>query len=102
MPINVFANSSSSYGNGNKIDTSSFAQKPHLRTNYIQSNIEEDIDLKKQYRINYLPDPISKREAFCENYVGNNFDDPSILKISILLYILTSMTKISIIFALLK
>ena len=61
MPINVFDNSSSN--NDNKIDTSLFVQKPYLRTNYIESNIEEDIDLKNQYRIKNLPDPISIREA---------------------------------------
>ena len=27
-----------------KIDTSLFVQKPYLRTNYLESNIEEDID----------------------------------------------------------
>ena len=45
MPINVFGNSSRD-NNNNKIDTSLFVQKPYLRTNYIESNIEEDIDLK--------------------------------------------------------
>ena len=49
MPINVFGNSSND--NNNKIDTSLFVQKPCPRTNYIESNIEEDIDLKNQYRI---------------------------------------------------
>ena len=49
MPINVFGNSS--INSGNKIDTSLFVQKPYLRTNYIESNIEEDLDLKNQYRI---------------------------------------------------
>ena len=44
MPINVFGNSSNN--SDNKIDTSLFVQKPYLRTNYIESNIEEDIDLK--------------------------------------------------------
>ena len=44
MPINVFGNSSRD--NNNKIDTSLFVQKPYLRTNYLESNIEEDIDLK--------------------------------------------------------
>ena len=62
MPINVFGNSSSSYDNGNKIDTSLFVQKPYLRTNYIEANIEEDIDLKNQFRIKNLLDPISIRE----------------------------------------
>ena len=47
MPINVFGNSFSSYDKGNKIDSSLFVQKTYLRTNYIESNIEEDIDLKK-------------------------------------------------------
>ena len=50
MPINVFGNSSSSYDK-NKIDTSLFVQKLYLRTNYIEANIEEDIDLKNQFRI---------------------------------------------------
>ena len=61
MPINVFGNSS--HDNNNKIDTSLFVQKPYLRSNYIEANIEEDIDLKNQYRIKNIPDPISIREA---------------------------------------
>ena len=78
MPINVFGNSSNN--TNNKIDTSLFVQKPYLRTNYIESNIEEDIDLKNQYRIKNLPDPISIREAASKNYVDNLFNDPSIIK----------------------
>ena len=46
MPINVFGNSSNN--SGNKIDTSLFVQKPYLRTNYIESSLEEDIDFKNQ------------------------------------------------------
>ena len=79
MPINVFGNSSSSYDN-NKIDTSLFVQKPYLRTNYIESNIEEDIDLKNEYRIKNIPDPISTTEACSKKYVDNLFNDPSIVK----------------------
>ena len=78
MPINVFGNSSNN--SENKIDTSLFVQKAYLRTNYIESNIEEDIDLKNQYRIKNLPDPISIREAASKNYVDKLFNDPSILK----------------------
>ena len=78
MPINVFGNSS--HDNNNKIDTSLFAQKPYLRTNYFESHIEEDIDLKNQFRIKSLPDPISIREACSKNYVNNLFNDPSIVK----------------------
>ena len=50
MPINVFGNSNSN-NSDIKIDTSLFVQKFYLRTNYIESNIEEDTDLKNQYRI---------------------------------------------------
>ena len=47
MPINVFRNSSH---DNNKIDANLFVQKPYMRTNYIEANIEADIDLRKQYR----------------------------------------------------
>ena len=78
MPINVFGNSSND--NGSKIDTSLFVQKPYLKHNYIEANIEEDIDLKNQFRIKNLLDPISVQEAASKNYVDNKFNDPSILK----------------------
>ena len=79
MFINVFSNSSSSYDN-NKIDTILFVQKPYLRTNYIESNIEEDINLKNQYRIKNIPDPISITEVCSKKYVDNLFNDPSLIK----------------------
>ena len=44
MPIKVFGNSFSTYDSGKKIQTFLFLQKPYLRTNYIEANIEEDID----------------------------------------------------------
>ena len=78
MPINVFGNSSNN--SDKKIDTSLFVQKPYLRTNYIESNIEEDIDLKNQFRIKNLPDPISIGEPVSKRYVDNKFNDPSIIK----------------------
>ena len=80
MPKNVFGNSSSSYDNGKKIDTSLFVQKPYLRTNYIEANIEEDFDLRKRCTIKNSPDPISIREAASKSYVDNKFTDPSIMK----------------------
>ena len=79
MTINVFGNSNSNE-NGKKIDTSLFVQKPSLRTNYIESNIEGDIDLKNQFRIKHLPDPVSEREPVSKNFVDNKFNDPSIIK----------------------
>ena len=78
MPINVFGNSSNN--SDKKIDTSIFVQKPYLRTNYIEANIEEDIDLKNQYRTKNVPDPIRIREFCSKNYVDNLFNNPSILK----------------------
>ena len=78
MPINVFGNSSNN--SEQKIDTSLFVKKPYLRTNYIESNIEEDIDLKIQFRTKNLPDPISIREPASKKYVDNLFNNPSILK----------------------
>ena len=78
MPINVFGKSS--HDNNDKIDISLFVQKPYLRTNFIESNIEEDIDLKNQYRIRNMPDPISIREACSKNYEENFFNNPSIIK----------------------
>ena len=78
MPINVFGNSSKN--NDNKIDTCLFVQKPYLRHNYIEANIEEDIDLKNQFRIKNLPDPTEKQDACSKKYVYNKFNDPSIIK----------------------
>ena len=79
MPINVFGNSSNNFDN-NKIDTSLFVQKPYLRTNYIEADIEEDIDLKNQYRIKNLPDPISIGEAASKNYIDNSIDEISLVR----------------------
>ena len=78
MLINVFGNSSNN--SDNKIDASLFVQNPYLRTNYIECNIEEDIDLKNQFRIKILPDPIGIREPTSKSYVDNLFNDPSILR----------------------
>ena len=78
MLINVFGNSSNN--SEQKIDTSLFVQKPYLRHNYIEANIEEDIDLKNHNRIKNLPAPISIREAPSKHYVDNLFNDQSILK----------------------
>ena len=62
MPINVFGNSYSKTSD-NKHDNRLFVQKPYLRTNYIESNIGEDIDLKNQHRNKNKPDPFSIRES---------------------------------------
>ena len=78
MPIYVFGNSSSSHDSGNIIDTSIFVQKPYLRTNYIESNIEEDIDMTNQFRMKKLPPPSLK--SVCKFYVDSYLNDPSIIR----------------------
>ena len=78
MPIIVFGNSSNN--SEQKIDTSMFVQKPYLRTNYIESNIEEDIDLKNQYRIKNLTNPINIHDACNKNYVDNSINEISLIR----------------------
>ena len=73
MPINVFGNSNSIDNNGKKIDTSLYVQKPYLRTNYIESNFEEDFNLKNQKRIINLHDPTKLQDACSKIYVDNIF-----------------------------
>ena len=63
-----------------KIDTSSFLHKPFLRTNWFESNIEEDLDLKNQFRNENLPDPTTIREVASNCYVDSKCDDPGIVK----------------------
>ena len=77
MPIRLFRNSSNN--SEKRIDTPLFVQKPYLRTNYIESKIE-DIDLKKQYIIKNLPDPISIRGKPSKKYVDSKFNDPILIK----------------------
>ena len=78
MPINEFG--SSSHDISEIIDTSLFVQKPYLRTNYLESNIEGDKDPKNQKRSKNIPDPVSIREAISKSYVDNSFNDSSISK----------------------
>ena len=78
MPINVFGFSSNF--SENKLNTSTFLQKPYLRTIYIEANIEEDIELKKQFRSKRLAEPISIREAASKLYIDYKIFDPSVIK----------------------
>ena len=68
MPINVFGVSNSN-DNGNKSNTSLFVQKLFLRTNFIESNFEEVIDLRNHFRIKNSPNPICIRDACTKNKV---------------------------------
>ena len=74
MPINVFGNSSSLNDN-NKIDTSRFVQKSYLKSNYIESDIDHDINLKNQYRIINLQNPINNKDAINKIYIDTKIAD---------------------------
>ena len=80
MPINVFGNSPSSLNDGKKSDTCFFVQNLYLKTNYLDSNIEEAINLKNQFRIKSLSCPIQNLDAVCNSDVENRLNDPSILR----------------------
>ena len=49
MPISVVGKNSNN--SETKIDTSPFVQKPYLKAIYLQSSIEENEDMKNQFRI---------------------------------------------------
>ena len=57
MPNILFGNSSSSNYSGKNIDPSVFVQKPYLRSNYMEANIEEDINMKNHFKIKNLLRP---------------------------------------------
>ena len=70
MPINVFGNSNSN-NSENKVDTSIFVQKSYLRSNYIESDLDHDIYLKKQYRIIKIPHPVNNQYIVNKLYIDN-------------------------------
>ena len=49
MPVNVFGSTLNI--SDSKIDTSLFVQIPYLRTNFIESNIAEAIDIKNHLEV---------------------------------------------------
>ena len=76
MPITVFGNSSSSNDNNNfKIDLSQYARKSYIRSNYIEADIDHDIDLKNQNRIINLQSPISDKDGVNRIYIDTKIAD---------------------------
>ena len=73
----MFGNSNSN-DHGSEIDTSLIVQKPFLKSSFNEAIIEEDIDLKNQFRIKNLPNCISIREATSKIFVDDKFNDPII------------------------
>ena len=74
MPINVFGNSSSSNDN-NKIDLSQYARKSYIRSNYTETDVDHDINLKNQYRNINIPNPINNKDAINKIYIDNKIAD---------------------------
>ena len=80
----VFGSSSSK--SDSQIDTSNFVKKSYLKTNYIQTNMDEGIDLKNQFYIKNLlsafnlDDAISKRFGDTNYLKISNYDNDSIVR----------------------
>ena len=55
---------STSRNTDNKVVTSLLFHKPYLKTKFIKTKIEEEIDMKNQFRINNLKDPFRQRSSF--------------------------------------
>ena len=77
MPIKVFGYSTSS-NDYSKKNRTVFVQTSYWRSNYFESNIEEDFDMKNQFRNKNLPCPLENRDAVCKSYVHSSLRDPSI------------------------
>ena len=75
MPINLFGNSSASNDINDKIDLSQYARKSYLRSNYIETDIDHDINLKNRYRIINLADAINDKEAINKIYIDIKIAD---------------------------
>ena len=78
MPINVVGSTSEKMEK--RIYTSSFVQNPYLGVYYIESNIEEDFDMKKQFEIEIIPISRCSQEDASMFHVADEFNDPSKIK----------------------
>ena len=78
MPISVFGKSSNV--SEIKIVNIQYVQKPYLRTNYIEKNIEEDLDLVNQFENKNLPCSQKNSDAVCESYVESGLNDPIVIR----------------------
>ena len=78
---------SSSSQSDSQIDTSNFVKKSYPKTNYIETNMEEDIDMKNQFYIKNLPNPINSNDCMNKIYADtnylkiSNYDNNSIVRI---------------------
>ena len=49
--------------------------RSYIRANYIESNLEEDIDMKDQFKILNLPNPTLLQDLATKYYVDNKTSD---------------------------
>ena len=70
--MNVFGSSSSSQSDS-QIDTTNFVKKSFLKTNYIEANLEENIDMKNQFYIKNLPSAINLDDAISKRFGDTNY-----------------------------
>ena len=73
MTLNVFGNSLTS--SNDKIDLSQYARKSYIRSNYIETDINHDIDLKNQYKLINIPNPINDKDSVNRIYVDSKIVD---------------------------
>ena len=69
MTISVFGNSSQSN------DLSQYARKSYIKSNYIETDIDHDINLKNQYRIINIPNPINNKDSVNKIYIDTKIAD---------------------------
>ena len=73
MTINVFGNSLTS--SNDKIDLSQHARKSYIRSNYIETDINHNIDLKNQYKLINIPNPINDKDSVNRIYIDSKIAD---------------------------
>ena len=66
MPLDVFGNSPFSSEKGNKVVKYLIVQKLFLGTIYIESNMEDNFDMRNQFRTKNLRDPVKNTDAVCK------------------------------------
>ena len=55
--------------------------KSYVRAHYIESNMEEDIDMKDKFKIKNLIDPINSNDAANKAYIDRNINESTLLRI---------------------
>ena len=78
LPKNVFGNSSNI--SENKIDITLFVQKHCLRTNYLDSNIEGELNIKIHIKIKFLPCLQKSSDAVWKSCLDGGLNHPSLLR----------------------